>query len=248
MTRRFRLKWWKIVVIVVIIALAAGLLYLKPYKPDTTALKAMESGTEVTVTDEKNWITFSPKSISGMNVILYPGALVKPQSYAPLAHQLALRGYRTFIVKMPLNLAIFGANRAEDILTQYKTQSFVIGGHSLGGVMASRFAADHAKQLSGVFFLASYPDAKGSLLEANLPVLSMLGSRDGEVSTTTWEKAKAYLPATTSYDVIEGGNHSQFGSYGFQKGDHTATIAAPEQLQKTTNDLTQWITSQVASH
>lgn len=39
------------------------------------------------------------------------------------------------------------------------------------------------------------------------------------------------LPPNTVIHAIEGGKHSQFGDYGFQSGDGTATIAQDEQLQ-----------------
>jgi hypothetical protein len=38
------------------------------------------------------------------------------------------------------------------------------------------------------------------------------------------------LPSSTAWTVIEGGNHSQFGWYGPQKGDNAASIA-PEAQQ-----------------
>jgi hypothetical protein len=44
-----------------------------------------------------------------------------------------------------------------------------------------------------------------------------------------FDETKALLPANTKYVVIEGGNHAQFGSYGFQAGDNEATISPEEQ-------------------
>src|SRR3712207_8053657 len=52
--------------------------------------------------------------------------------------------------------------------------------HSLGGAIAAREAHQHhPKQLKGIFFLAAYPDVKGRLNRQRLPVLSIVGSRDG---------------------------------------------------------------------
>jgi len=44
-----------------------------------------------------------------------------------------------------------------------------------------------------------------------------------------FDETKALLPADTQYVVIDGGNHAQFGSYGFQPGDNEATISPEEQ-------------------
>lgn len=85
-------------------------------------------------------------------MIFYPGALVEAEAYAPLARKIAAAGHPFYIARMPLNLAVIKGNAAEEIIRVHPKQSFVLGGHSLGGVMASRFAADHADQLEGVFF------------------------------------------------------------------------------------------------
>jgi len=42
-------------------------------------------------------------------------------------------------------------------------------------------------------------------------------------------KNKPKLPPATTFAKIEGANHSQFGYYGFQLGDHKATISREQQ-------------------
>ncbi len=106
---------------------------------------------------------------------------------------------------MPLNLAVLGGDRADAILTMEPNETFVIGGHSLGGVMASRYAANHSDRFAGVFFLAAYPDSKGSLLETDIAVISLTGSDDGVLKKDTYESAKRYLSEDSEYFVIEGG-------------------------------------------
>lgn len=133
-------------------------------EPSTTAENAANSTKAVDVLEENDILVFTPrKSDADMSVILYPGAFVDALSYAPLANKLASSGYKTYIVEMPLNLAVFGKNRAADIIDEAPDEKFVIGGHSLGGVMSSRFAHDNENEIEGAFFLASYPDKKGSL-------------------------------------------------------------------------------------
>jgi hypothetical protein len=44
-----------------------------------------------------------------------------------------------------------------------------------------------------------------------------------------FDASRALLPADTTWVVIEGGNHAQFGDYGSQPGDNPATISAADQ-------------------
>ncbi len=44
-----------------------------------------------------------------------------------------------------------------------------------------------------------------------------------------FDASRTLLPADTTWVVIEGGNHAQFGDYGIQPGDNVATISAAEQ-------------------
>lgn len=47
------------------------------------------------------------------------------------------------------------------------------------------------------------------------------------------EDSSARLPGDTIFTEIEGGNHAQFGWYGPQDGDGTATISRAEQQEQT---------------
>lgn len=229
---------------IVLILLVAGVFiwkYLTPYQPAERAESALVSAGGVTVEQNDNWISFEPSIALGTAVIFYPGALVEAEAYAPLARKIAAAGHPFYIARMPLNLAVIKGNAAEEIIRVHPKQSFVLGGHSLGGVMASRFAADHADQLEGVFFLASYPDEKGSLKDTTLSVLSVLGTEDKVVDQESYNEGRAYLPGNTVYTPVNGGNHAQFGSYGPQKGDGTATITEEEQQTRTARALLDWI-------
>ena len=41
--------------------------------------------------------------------------------------------------------------------------------------------------------------------------------------------------------IIEGGNHCQFGSYGFQKGDNEATVSHEQQIATTVGLIVDFI-------
>ena len=47
------------------------------------------------------------------------------------------------------------------------------------------------------------------------------------------EANQGFLPEQTLWTLIEGGNHAQFGYYGIQLGDDSATISREEQQAET---------------
>ena len=114
---------------------------LTPLGPTSEALAAMESNANVTVQDNGNFIVFTPTSTTPITgFIFYPGGHVDCRSYAPVAQEIARLGYMVSIVRMPLSLAVFGINKADEVITAYpKMRYWVIGGHSLGGSMAASY-------------------------------------------------------------------------------------------------------------
>ncbi|KGP78983.1 MULTISPECIES: alpha/beta fold hydrolase [unclassified Paenibacillus] len=233
-----------LLVLLALIVIGCGFVAWKlftPYGPQEMAQTAMETADQVTVTEKDNWIDFVPDKSVGVSVIFYPGGLVKPESYAPLAHELAAAGHHTIIAKMPVNLAVLKQNLADDIIKAYPDEPFVMGGHSLGGSMAARYTASHPDALKGIFFLASYPDEKGSVKSLGIPALSILGTNDEVVNSTKYQNGRAYLPEDTVYYTIEGGNHSQFGDYGHQSGDGEAGVSEEEQLSQTVKTIVGWL-------
>jgi hypothetical protein len=226
--------------IVVVLGLTGFIIWgLTPLGPTDEALAAMESNANVTVQEHGNFIVFIPTSntpITGF--IFYPGGHVDYRSYAPIAQEIANRGYMVSIVKMPLSLAVFGIDKADKVIRAYPHMRYwVIGGHSLGGSMAASYAKTHTIKIQGVAFWASYPATGDDLSSTDLKGLSVYGSNDQVLNLDTYNATLPLLPGGTIMKVIDGGNHAQFGNYGLQPGDGTATIStADQQLQ--TADLT----------
>lgn len=187
------------------------------------ALAALKS-TDTVHLDQTEWIVFYPlENTPHLGLIFYPGARVDPKAYAPSMRLLAKNGYLTIIVPMPLNLAFLGTNRAADIIDTYpKIETWVIGGHSLGGAMAASYVYTHPDQLDGVFLWASYATERSNLSTLELPVLAIYATKDGLLEV---EQGVEFLPASAKIVQIEGGNHAQFGYYGIQEGDGVATIS-----------------------
>lgn len=67
------------------------------------------------------------------------------------------------------------------------------------------------------------------LSSLRVPVTKIVGTRDGLASIEAVEANRELLPAGTTWIRIEGGNHSQFGWYGFQPGDRRAAVSAEAQ-------------------
>jgi len=204
-----------------------------PLKATAEALSALESDSQITVTTG-DYITFQPANLQPTTgFIFYPGGRVDYRAYAPVLRMIAEQGYFVALVPVTLNLAFFDINAAEPVLAQHpEIKHWVVSGHSLGGVAASLFAKDHLDQLDGLVFFASYP-ADDSLKNTEIKVLSIYGTRD-MAGMAKFDETKTLMPANTKYVVIEGGNHAQFGSYGFQPGDNAATISAKKQWSQIT--------------
>ncbi|WP_125713858.1 alpha/beta hydrolase [Companilactobacillus kedongensis] len=208
----------------------------KEYEPSTAAMNAATTTTTV-----ENSIKFQGDDTRPA-IIFYPGALVEPKSYSIWANEVAKAGYSVYIVRFPLDLAVMNANAASKIQAN---KPYVIGGHSLGGTMAARYAHNNTKELKGLFFLASYPEKKINLRHLKEPVLSITASQDGVLNESSYKKAKKLLPASTKYLVINGGNHAGFGSYGKQKGDNKSSIKNIDQQKVVASLLIHWLDSKV---
>ena len=89
--------------------------------------------------------------------------------------------------------------------------------------------------------MASYADDGGKLNGLNMSAIQITGTQDGVLDRTEWEVARKNLPDDTTYVDIAGGNHGQFGSYGFQKGDNEASLTPAEQLIEVTEAMDLWI-------
>ena len=148
-------------------------------------------------------------------------------------NNLAKEGIDTFIVKMPFNIAFFKSDAVKDVMDEYKYNNWYLGGHSLGGVVASKDTKKH--NIKGLILLASYTTNK-----VNCKVLSIYGSNDGVLNYNSYKKNKKNIPNNMQV-VIDGGNHAYFGNYGEQKGDKKAVITRKEQQEKTILEILKFV-------
>jgi alpha-beta hydrolase superfamily lysophospholipase len=177
---------------------------------------------EVEQTSEGGYVLTPADGNSERGLVFYPGGRVPPEAYVSSLAPLAREANTTVaIVKMPLNLAVLDQNAADRVLSRNdEIDRWYVGGHSLGGAMACRYASDRPQRVSGVVLFAAYCDR--SIAETTLRVLSVRGEADAVLDIDAYERNRVNLPNGTSYRVLPGVNHSQFGNYTDQRGDRAS--------------------------
>lgn len=218
---------------ILLVAVAGFLLWalwIAPPMPEATA--ALVSDASVTVVDANRSIVFSPADATPTcGLYFYPGGRVNPRAYAPALRAIASAGFQVVTESMPLNLAILDINAAADAADDFPNVArWAVGGHSLGGSVATFFAHDNPASVNGVVLWAAYATASRPLADrTDLTVVSIAGSEDGLATPAKIDAARPFLPTTATFVEIAGGNHAQFGWYGEQRGDNPATITRAEQ-------------------
>ena len=221
-------RWLLVAVLVILLIGIIGLVGWATVSAQEATERAVAVLQENGVQREDGQLVFRPSSPNGKGLIYYPGGLVDPEAYAVTAQGIADAGYLVVIPKMPLNLAFTGINRADGIQANFpEIESWVIGGHSLGGAMAAEYAKNNAESLDGLIMYASYPANNEQFVDFPIPILSISGSKDP--GTPQQEAFYEAIADSATRFVIEGGNHRQYADYSFQKDDGIATISAAEQ-------------------
>ena len=226
-----RKKWkWGIPLLVIAVFCGIFLVYTgNVYPADPEASDALQSDDRVAVSQTGyGWFFDGPSEEEAL--VFYPGAKIDEIAYAPLLHRLAEQGMDACLVRMPFHLALFGRDRAVDLMEQYAYPHWYLGGHSLGGAMAAVCAAEHGEDLSGLILLAAYPTKE---LDDDLLLISIYGSEDRVLDMEKMEAGRQFAPDRYREHVLSGGNHAQFGDYGKQKGDGEAAISSEEQQKQT---------------
>lgn len=225
-----RLLWLVPLLLIAVLAAGFGLFVSDYYRASDEALACLSAGGDgVSVGDDGSVVSLDGPG-EEIGLIFYPGAKVAHTAYLPLLRTLARDGVDCYLVRMPFNLALFGVNRASDLIAREEKQRWYLAGHSMGGAMAAGWAADHPGALEGLILLAAYPVRQ---LPEDLRVLVLYGSEDGVLNRVNLESAARYLPGDARIVELPGGNHAQFGDYGPQKGDGTATLSRQEQQRRT---------------
>ncbi|BFH76161.1 alpha/beta hydrolase [Thermus thermophilus] len=201
---------------VALAALAAGLvLFLfRPLKAEPVALDALKGLRTREAPYGLEVLPQAPKAL----LAFYPGARVEPLAYAPVLAPLVGNGYLVVLLRVPQGIALLGQDRALEAGRAHPGLPLVVGGHSLGGVVAAGVAAREGLPL--VLF-AAYPEE--DLSQEAFPTLALYGTEDGLLPPKEARRKAERLPRNARVVFVEGLNHAGFGAYGPQRGDRPAT-------------------------
>lgn len=191
----------------------------------------LENAPGITISNSKSTLVVCPENPKSA-LIFYPGGFVNYEAYLPLLVEFAKQDIKCFLIEMPADLAILYPNAASRYFqTNPEIKNWYIGGHSLGGAMAATYISSNQEKCKGLVLLAAY--STNDISKSSLKVLSIYGSNDGVLNKENYNKYISNLPSNYEEHIIQGGNHGQFASYGFQKGDNQAEISSQEQWSET---------------
>ena len=229
------------------------------YSARGVADSVLESADRVQVIEDDGTISFLPRGGERRTPLLFlPGGLVEPAAYAPLLRRVAESGHAALLVRLPSlggRHAVGARGRREAVDRALATLSilpperrWVVAGHSLGGLLAAMVAREAPDRIAGLALLGTTHPRDFSLADAPYPVVKVFGTRDGIAPVERMRGNAAMLPSHTRWVAIEGGNHSQFGYYGFQLFDRRARITREDQQDRIAAALLELLRNGSAPH
>jgi pimeloyl-ACP methyl ester carboxylesterase len=222
-------------------AVAAHAWLINSVRTQGVSDELLRSTQGVRVLEGSTGLEFRPASQGDRSALIFIcGSGIHAHAYAPLLRPIADTGYPVFIVKLPYRFAPLASHKDEVVertlqlmASHPETPRWVVAGHSLGGALAARVAlATRGRQVSFVLIGTTHPrDHDLSKLEAR--ITKVYATNDGVAPVDAVVANRRLLPETTAWVEIKGGNHSQFGHYGHQLFDGTATITREAQQAMT---------------
>lgn len=202
----------------------------RTYQADKVALELIYSNQSISIQETLDYYLITPivNNTDNPTIIFYSGGLVTTSSYLYNMGIIAAKlSTRVVLIKPPLNLAIVPSISLETIKSRLNLQSLILTGHSLGGVKA---CLDYKPNIGikKLVLMGSY--CTNDLSKEGFELVSLYGSNDKVLQLKNLEDAKKNTPSKSIFKVIEGANHSIFGSYGKQAGDGKADISKTEFL------------------
>jgi surfactin synthase thioesterase subunit len=204
----------------------------------------LQSDAAVTVLDVEESLQFLPKSQGKPGLIFVCGSGVAARAYAPMLRPIADAGHSVFILKLPYRFAPLASHklaaiaRVHQIVAEHpEISQWVLSGHSLGGALACRVVLNAPKSFSALVLVGTTHPKGDNLASLEIPVTKVYGTNDGVAPSEKIHSNKHLLPEHTKWVLIDGANHSQFGHYGHQLLDGSATISRRDQQDKTRNAL-----------
>lgn len=233
MTAARRARHWALRLVVVLLGLVLltmaaflGWSRIGIMDAEPASLRAVAEDPAISIAETDSAFVLQPAETGpvGTGLVFYPGAKVEADAYAArLADLVSEQGMTVVIVKPWLHLALFDRRDLGTFTEDFaEIDTWIVGGHSMGGVRACQVASD----ADALLLLGSY--CANDLTESGLPVLSLGGSEDGLSTPEKIADARDLLPAGATMVQIDGASHASFGNYGPQDGDGTASITDEE--------------------
>ena len=202
----------------------------------------LQNSESIKVKEGSDFYSFEPVKGCREVLIFFPGAMVDPKAYVPLCRKIADNNIKVYLIKMPWRLASQGHNLPKELkLFADNSKTYILAGHSLGAKMAAQFAYESPHLIDKLILIGTTHPRDVSLANTSIPILKIYGSNDGVADEKSIIENKSKLPVTTKFVKINGANHSQFGYYGFQLGDNSATIDREQQQSETLQHIIEFI-------
>ncbi|MCD7955612.1 MAG: alpha/beta hydrolase [Lachnospiraceae bacterium] len=177
--------------------------------------------------------------------IIFSGAKTDERAYAYLAKLLHDEGYTVVIPKQLFHLSAFGTKHGLEIMdANPQIEKWILIGHSLGGMPASRIAAAKPDQVIGVALLATY--ASVNLSNLDIGAIRITAENDGIMNNHMMERFDGNLPANSTSVMLEGANHQGFAAYSSSSGrDGEASISWQEQNEQSIKLILDFFSGQI---
>ena len=231
--RRIRITGWTALTALLVTIVGFLVYFHTTFPAERDATLEVYRDDRVIVEPGDGLVVMRPAGEASDTALLYfPGARVSAYAYLSPLLEVASAGTTVVVAKPLMNMALFDPRGLDDFAPAAPGAStWILAGHSLGGVKACMEAAD--PRVSALALFASYCANDISSLEREVRVV--LGDADGLIDIEAVEASSALLPDSATVTTITGANHASFGTYGAQPGDGEARVDADQMREAITS-------------
>ena len=215
--------------------IALGVLF-NQFRTQNVDARFLSGSDSVVVVADGASLEFHPTEQHSTGVLFFCGSGVEADAYAPMLRPIGDLGYTTIIVKLPGRFAMLPGQKeivletAQKLIkSQPEIRKWVISGHSLGAALSCKFVQKFPESSSALVLVGTTHPKEDNFSGLTIPVTKVFGSVDGVAPVEKVDANRSLLPLATKWIKIEGANHSQFGNYGHQLQDGSATISREAQ-------------------
>lgn len=191
----------------------------------------------------KDYCFFGDKSVG---FIIFSGVKTDDRAYAYIAKLLHEAGYTVIIPKQLFHISAFGTRHGMEIMESHpKVRQWILIGHSLGGMPASRIAAARPDKVMGIALLATF--ASTDLSGLDISAIRICAENDGIMNNENMDRFSGNLPSKSDKVMIKGANHQGFGAYdALSNRDGEASITWQEQNEQSVRLILDFFAGQLS--